>query len=1161
MSVLYRKDFSRGWFPSADAANCPDNALLRMDNLELDEQGALSLRRGSALAFHTANETPLGIYSADLGGTKHRFTVSYAGEHFFRTNGQWLDYGDKSSPKRFSFCSWLGQVFMASQGSHPSVKTDGIHNTSRWGIAAPQPAPRLSPIPADSKTLATCDSTESPGFVADEGVRSMGGQFIRLDPDFKTGRAVVTKTFATESDFSVYDGGQRHTDNDLIEMYVWVVEPTKLKAITFMIDVNGEGARFERDYYTYTFSTDELRRDATGWTRVSIPCSSMQRVGSTYGKGWNTVKAVRLVVEGFDEGTPVYFDNIRIIGGHERPLSGKYRYCYCLARPMGSYVALSAASPLSEEVEVRAQALTVTIPTDYERDFQATEAWIFRTGGTLDKWYRVGVRPIFGVGAYSWNDTVSDIEALATNIKLDLSDGGPPHGNVIGIEGPHYDRLFVLTKTDLYPSRRLNPEVFSTEQVIKIAGSDETCYWIKKAFNSLYIGTNKDIYRLEGDGSEYPDGTVNWTKISLNVGSPPVGYAVATEGNFLVYLAADGWRAFDGVSSTPLKGDTDLLFRGQARYGVDPVNLTAAALDFSAFSACIAKGFLYCLTPEGSHTTSSVFVWKYDLARNVWYRMIYPYGLCMLYAEPDGTVLAVGSKNQVYVLETGDTDAGDRIWALLLTKLDDNGQPNQLKHISDLLVHMDTGGDNALIDVFVDQSGTPAVRLLASSDGMGVYRKAVPVGQDIRSAHFFFQMQISGNFSKFRLRDYTVYYTAGPPVLEFWENPPEKPSPTVRRFDSINLVINTLGGNVEVNPVLDGVSQPLHYIVATDKPLLVRKVFPAPLEGHDLWVQIKRLTSGFELYDCQVGVLDEYPPKVLFWENKPKAPSHRRKRFGGVTLVINTGGKKVTVTPVLDGTDLPPEEVVTDSPVPVFLVLENIVGKDLWVKCSADTPFYQPYLVEPRVVEEFPLIVRGLLPRTNLGHDGVKVISGIKIKACTLGVPCIFTPVLDGVNHPTTLALTSDPNEPVTDVLNFDEPQSFTDIALRADQEVELYEWEPIVLYTLPGPRRVWDTGFMDLGLERIAWVREIRIKCKTPANLTVTPYFDDVAFPPYTVVVGDKANKLTVFRVPVGRGYKGRQPRVVVSCESEFFPVWLEFHFRPSGHLSQQKPYRVVVQ
>jgi hypothetical protein len=56
MGMYFRRDFSLGWLPSADAIKAPKNSLLRMDNCVLDEIGAVALRQGS----QKINEFALG---------------------------------------------------------------------------------------------------------------------------------------------------------------------------------------------------------------------------------------------------------------------------------------------------------------------------------------------------------------------------------------------------------------------------------------------------------------------------------------------------------------------------------------------------------------------------------------------------------------------------------------------------------------------------------------------------------------------------------------------------------------------------------------------------------------------------------------------------------------------------------------------------------------------------------------------------------------------------------------------------------------------------------------------------------------------------------------------------------------------------------------------
>jgi hypothetical protein len=82
---------------------------------------------------------------------------------------------------------------------------------------------------------------------------------------------------------------------------------------------------------------------------------------------------------------------------------------------------------------------------------------------------------------------------------------------------------------------------------------------VRKALGGLYVGTSKDIYLLEGTGGELPDGTIDFTLRPLNIDHPPISEAVAQEGNLMVYLADDGWRAMGGAGSTLLSGLTSIL--------------------------------------------------------------------------------------------------------------------------------------------------------------------------------------------------------------------------------------------------------------------------------------------------------------------------------------------------------------------------------------------------------------------------------------------------------------------------------------------------------------------------------------------------------------------------------------------------------------------------
>jgi hypothetical protein len=71
MGQYFRRDYSKGWVPSADAVNCPKNSLLRMDNCILDEQGVVSARPGSALLYTLGTDVH-SLATMYLGTTKYR---------------------------------------------------------------------------------------------------------------------------------------------------------------------------------------------------------------------------------------------------------------------------------------------------------------------------------------------------------------------------------------------------------------------------------------------------------------------------------------------------------------------------------------------------------------------------------------------------------------------------------------------------------------------------------------------------------------------------------------------------------------------------------------------------------------------------------------------------------------------------------------------------------------------------------------------------------------------------------------------------------------------------------------------------------------------------------------------------------------------------------
>lgn len=844
MTLLTRSSFARGWMPDADAGNGPIDGLLRQDNLTLDERGVVALRGGSA----TVHGSPLAdldvhsLFTALLSGVRYR--MAGAGSHVYANQN---NIATMAGTGDVAFGSHLGQILFA-RGS-TTKKYDGT--VRNWGIAAPAGTPTAAGVASDGKVFATCDLAEVPAFTVEEdnglgptfgtGVDTSGTGSILLTANATTHRGSLTKDFGAPTDFTTYDAGRAGTDDDLVSFYIYIREPTALLSLRIMVDIND--GTFNQDYYFHDFAsadrgvvapsstsplplstaaqgvtrrrvqgnlpavgtavpigTANLRNDFpvgnSGWSHLLLRRGDLSRSGATTGKDWSTVRALRFVVT-MSELQTIAFDDVRLLAN---PMVGRYKWCAVLANNNGSYVGLSGPGTTSAEVQLQAQGATVTIPADGARDTQANECWLYRMGGVLDGFYRVAVKTgVSGVGAFSIDDALADVDALVLNLKLQ-TDNGPPPANIIGIAGPYYDRTAALTSDGyLYPSRRLNPDSFASGQVIRVTGVDEQAYWLRKALGGLYIGTSKDIYRLEGTGAELPDGTIDFTLAPTNIDHPPISEAVAQDGNVLLYLANDGWRSVAGAGSVSVVGATSLLYRGQTRHGVGPVNLTGGR-----FRGAIAHGQLIAVTPEDASTTSSAVLYRHAPLVGAWYRHVYTRAWRCVYREPDGTLLASDTAGFTWQLDTGTTDAGATIPITLWTVNDNDGVPFARKDPLDVRVHVDTGGTSLSAAWHVDSAASPVVTQAVATSGVGIVAAsfaAVPAFRQL-------QLRLTGACSVLRFVAFGLDYVGLPSPIRGQLPPSNAGDPRVKTLSGLQIRLCTIGATRTITPFFDGVAQP-----------------------------------------------------------------------------------------------------------------------------------------------------------------------------------------------------------------------------------------------------------------------------------------------------------------------------------------------------------------
>jgi hypothetical protein len=855
MGLLARTSFAQGWMPDADAVSAPANALLRADNVVLDELGTVALRPGSVAINSTAwADTDVhSLYTTLLNGTRYR--MAGAGSALY-INGT-KQTGTIAGTGDLSFGSTQGHIFWGRSTTKGSY--DGT-TVRTWGLTmsggAPTAQGNSSP---QTLTLSTCASGESPAWTAlrTEAVAYVTGQdgtangAVSITAETSgTGRAMVQRSFTVDQDFLHYANGTEGTDEDTFSLWVYVPDGTTLLSLALYVDVNdiyASSGAFA-DYYLYTWGKEYTSGGVStplvsvaNWVQLSIKRKDFVRYGTTSGKDWSTVCSIR-VTSSTDISlttTPgvFYLDALTLaLGG----ISGAYTYKYVYVREATSYTALSAPSAASAELLTDGIPVTVHIPADASRTTEITAIWVYRFGeGIEDDYVRVAtvavadlentpfsttaawematvdqdlalawgcsnytgadepiVDPSFTwygssnhtcddeaededgtdwltdcgaaidlsmvTGGITATDILSDDDALTLNIPIEPYVTTPPN-SIVGMAGPYYDRLFCLTATTLYPSCRLNPESFKTTQAITVGNPEETAYWVIQALGGLYVGTSRDIYRIDGTFAELPDGTIEATKVPLSVDHPPVSAAVTKDGPLVVYLAHDGWRALSGTASTLLVGATSLLYKGYTRHGVSPVNLSTGRLRVT-----ITKGQLVAITPEGTSTTSSTVLYRYAFGLQRWYRHLYTPSFRSITREPDGTLIAGDTTGQVWTLDTGTQDGTTDIPVELWTRAEDDGKPFSPKSAADLQISLDSGGDTLAVAVHTDGSSTAALASSVSSTGRGTDNIAIDGVAQFKQI----QLRATGSFSTFYFTGFAVTYTEVPMGVTTWDSGP-----------------------------------------------------------------------------------------------------------------------------------------------------------------------------------------------------------------------------------------------------------------------------------------------------------------------------------------------------------------------------------------------------
>ena len=546
------------------------------------------------------------------------------------------------------------------------------------------------------------------------------------------------------------------------------------------------------------------RRDAQeaspAWGHLTVTRGQFNRVGATAGRNWTTVRGFKVVythVPG--SAKAAQFDDAAWTGGGSLALTGEFTVGYRFARRFKLanetlvYYELSPMSPISPKITLNQQALEVRIPSAAlaGKDPQVDEIWGYIQGGWLDTYYRFVILPAAvqtgmtiddiwmpvggdfttpeerahltswgfslapGAGAANtdvvFTSGLSEIEILIDN-EVYTPGTMPVPENIISIAGPWNGRMFALDSQGyLWPSGS-SPSSFSAYHAIDLRKYG-TPYWVVKTSGGITAGFSGDVVRIAGTGAESEDRlVVDLYGEPLNVGNPPLGFAVLVDGNTIIYRSADGFMSLTGGTLRPIPfAGTSLLWRGQARHGLQPLNLSAGR-----FRLETDNHIIYAIVTEGTATLPTS-VWAYDPNLEQWYRFTYPFVPVCIHRDPLGRLLVGTNQGSIIEIEVGSQDSGLDIPINILTPLDDGGNPLSRKVAVDFQLHVDTGNTAGLIQFAKDGEGF--------APGVSFYTQFQKVWRaNIRNIGVFTKLQyrITGSFHIFYCVAYGTSFRSRP---------------------------------------------------------------------------------------------------------------------------------------------------------------------------------------------------------------------------------------------------------------------------------------------------------------------------------------------------------------------------------------------------------------
>ena len=1040
---LTRVNWPAAWTPSADQNNGDPSGLLRMDNLTIDEDGAITLIRGYEELIGDLPDYVYRTYSRLIGGTEFIWAaLNLSASSVIRTSDLFSSYttilsGGGGVP---CFGDCLGQVII-SAGLH-RLKDTGTGTPKILGIETPTAFPVINQINQqyiDIDTIGTWSAVEGTGFEALDP-----SALIFVDPTTLIG--IILDTYNGDVDSVNFGVTSLDRNGDPSQdLFTMLFQPGSTSnfikfRVEFACDV---GANFSEYYWiefpvtaqgTTTGNSFLLGTDVQ--STISCMRSDFTRVGRDANRGWTTLTACRITgyaiaVDKFVAGQQAF------TGGVQGSLNSDYQYIAINVADNGVYRAMSGVGPVSPIESIYNGYASIQLPP--ASDSQITATWLFRqsvvTARTaasnlgLPQYYRVAI----GTPGSTVTDNVTDETALEDNITLNLALTSLLNITDIFIGMCFYNsRMLYLTNQNILLSDLLDPDAIDTRYTISAFGDPtEVNLWIHALTNdTLILATSKDLYYISGTLTSLPDGSLDITIQPIGEAYPPLSQDYAfTDGN-LFYVASDGIRYTTGSNSLKISQSLDLLFQGMNRFGVPGINIVPD--NGTTYALSVGRGRLY-VSLFMTDTTRWLLV--YNIKKQVWY-IRYTDPISIFTTQKDEVILgyALGSSSSnnnlaggLFLTDSGNgiTDSsGSQIEGFpfnLQTIYDCNNQPRNRKDTFTLKLVMNTGGRQVNVSIAKDGNSFVQVGTANSNAQETFYYNLSPYTLGFRYA---LQITDQNLVTYFKLWEYTIEYDARPEQQVYLRLQPSNGGSLARkRWISYSIVIDTLGSPVTMVIMIDNVAVQ-QTTVTTFVKATYNYYFPLTsnnpaIEDGTVGTDISAIlysSTPFEFYGLnEQGIVSESLPSpatfLVIPANDYGKP--RRKRFTSFKFQINTRGANVTYTPIVDGSLVSgfvyTFSTTTKRTVEVFIPTNiDLAGIDIGGTLSSANnlvPFEFYGTITPEDVELLPAQLQSYyIEYVNFGSPYRKRFRTIPIVINTMGNDVVYTPIIDGVQYePLTL--------------------------------------------------------------------------------------------------------------------------------------------------------------